>query len=64
MTLHLALFLAKYSANKQALVLESSPPITMRPSRFKVVAFLREAANWSGVSILCLPEPKSNMREY
>ena len=54
-TEHLDLFFKKYSANKQAFVFESSPPITTRPSKFKWVAVLRLPSNYSSVSILCLP---------
>ena len=57
MTLQADLCLAKYSPSRQALVLESSPPITTRPSSESAVALAREAANSSGVSILCLPDP-------
>ncbi len=45
----------KYSANKQALVLESSPPITTSPSRFSFFTFFKAFSNYSGVSILSLP---------
>jgi hypothetical protein len=57
MTLVLQLFLAKYSARRQALVFESSPPITTKPLRSKFLQCSREDANYSGVSILCLPDP-------
>ena len=49
--------LVKYSANKQALVFESSPPITIKPSNFKASQCILDFSNCSGVSILSLPEP-------
>jgi len=57
MTLQLDLCLAKYSPSRQAFVLESSPPMTTRPSSPSAVTLAKEAANSSGVSILCLPDP-------
>lgn len=45
-TEHFDLLAAKYSASKQAFVFESSPPITTKPSRFKVVAVLRLPSNY------------------
>jgi hypothetical protein len=42
-TLVLESILAKYSARRQAFVLESSPPITTRPSKSKSVQFLSDA---------------------
>jgi len=50
----------KYSAKRQALVFESSPPITTKPSSFRASQWAKELLNCSGVSILCLPEPKHN----
>lgn len=58
MTFVFALFFKKYSAKRHALVFESSPPITTRPSKSSAVQFLSDESNYSGVSILCLPEPK------
>lgn len=42
-TLHLAFFEAKYSPRRQAFVFESSPPMTIRPSRSKFVTFFRDS---------------------
>jgi hypothetical protein len=41
-TVHLEFFLAKYSAKRQALVLESSPPMTAIPSRSKSVQYFKD----------------------
>jgi hypothetical protein len=58
-TLQLLPFFLKNSASKQALVLESSPPMTTRPSSLRDSQCNNELLNSSSVSILCLPEPKS-----
>ena len=65
MTFVLEPFIAKYSASRHALVLESSPPITTRPSRSRLLQLVRESANCFSVSILCLPLPrrKNDVRE-
>jgi len=60
MTFVLEPFIAKYSASRHALVLESSPPITTKPSRSRLLQLVRESANCFSVSILCLPLPRHN----
>ena len=58
MTFVLEPFFAKYSASRQALVFESSPPITTKPSRSRLLQLVKESANCYSVSILCLPLPR------
>ena len=44
-TLHFDPCFLKYSARRQALVLESSPPMTTRPSRSSAFTFAIELSN-------------------
>ena len=46
-----------HSANTQALVLESSPPMTTRPCRFSRLQCASESANCCAVWILSRPDP-------
>ena len=48
---------AKFSANRHAFVLLSSPPITTRPSSSSAAQWSRAPLNCSGVSILSRPLP-------
>ena len=63
-TLHFEPCFSKYSARRHAFVLESSPPITTRPSRSRAFAFASEASNCSGFSILCLPDPNKALIRF
>ena len=47
----------RFSARKAALVLESSPPTTTRPSSFRAAQVCRHCSIFWGVSILSRPVP-------